>query len=49
MIEPIVELKVLLNIIFRDELSPQQKEVTKKRIKELIMQLKIDELQEDFQ
>lgn len=49
MIEPIVELKVLLRIISHDELSPQQKEASKKRIKELIMQLKIDVLQKDFQ
>ena len=33
MIDPIVELKVLLKIIINDKLPPQQKELTKLRIK----------------
>ena len=49
MIDPIVELKVLLKIIINDKLSPQQKEETKKRIKELLIQLKLDDLQKDFE
>jgi hypothetical protein len=49
MIDPIVELKVLLKIIMNDKLSPQQKEATKKRIKELIIQLNLEDLQKDFE
>lgn len=48
MIDPIVELKVLLKIIMNDKLSPQQKELTKLRIKELIIQLNLEDLQKDF-
>ena len=49
MIDPIVELKVLLKIIMNDKLSPQQKEATKNRIKELIIQLNLEDLQKDFE
>lgn len=49
MIDPIVELKVLLKIIMNDKLSPQQKELTKLRIKELIIQLNLEDLQKDFE
>lgn len=49
MIDPIVELKVLLKIIMNDKLSPQQKELTKKRIKELIIELNLEDLQKDFE
>jgi len=48
MIDPIVELKILLKIIINDKLSPQQKEATKKRIKELIIQLNLEEIKKDF-
>ena len=48
MIDPIVELKVLLKIIINDKLPPQQKELTKLRIKELIIQLHLEDLQKDF-
>lgn len=48
MIDPIVELKVLLKIIINDKLTPQQKELTKLRIKELIIQLNLEDLQKDF-
>ena len=49
MIDPIVELKVLLNIIINDKLTPTQKELTKLRIKELIIQLNLEDLQKDFE
>lgn len=49
MIDPIVKLKVLLQHIINDKLSPQQKELTKKRIKELIIQLNLEDLQKDFE
>mgnify|MGYP003420367377 CR=1 FL=1 len=48
MIDPIVELKVLLHHIINDKLTPQQKELTKLRIKELIIQLNLEDLQKDF-
>lgn len=48
MIDPIVELKVLLKIIINDKLPPQQKELTKLRIKELLIQLNLEDLQKDF-
>jgi hypothetical protein len=49
MIDPIVELKVLLKIIINDKLPPQQKELTKLRIKELLIQLNLEDLQKDFE
>ena len=49
MIDPIVELKVLLKIIMNDKLTPQQKELTKLRIKELLIQLNLEDLQKDFE
>lgn len=49
MIDPIVELKILLKIIMNDKLTPQQKELTKLRIKELIIQLNLEDLQKDFE
>ena len=49
MIDPIVELKVLLKIIMNDKLPPQQKELTKLRIKELLIQLNLEDLQKDFE
>lgn len=48
MIDPIVELKVLLLRINNDKLTPQQLELVKKRIKELIIQLNLEDLQKDF-
>lgn len=48
MIDPIVELKVLLLRINNDKLTPQQLESVKKRIKELIIQLNLEDLQKDF-
>ena len=49
MIDPIVELKVLLLRINNDKLTPQQLESVKKRIKELIIQLNLEDLQKDFE
>ena len=49
MIDPIVELKILLQHIMNDKLSPTQKELTKLRIKELIIQLNLEDLQKDFE
>ena len=48
MIDPIVELKFLLLRINNDKLTPQQLESVKKRIKELIIQLNLEDLQKDF-
>ena len=48
MIDPIVELKILLKIIINDKLTPTQKELTKLRIKELIIQLNLEEIKKDF-
>ena len=47
MIDPIVELKVLLCFIYRVK-NTQQIENAKKRIKELVTQLKIEDIQKDF-
>lgn len=47
MIEPTAELKVLLNFIYRAK-SSQQIETAKKRIKELVTQLKLEEIKKDF-
>ena len=49
MIDPIVELKVLLQHIMNDKLTPKQKELTKLRIKELLIQLNLEDLQKDFE
>lgn len=48
MIDPNVELKVLLMVINNETLTPQQLESVKKRIKELIVQLNLEDLQKDF-
>lgn len=48
MIDPIVELKVLLNIISHTDNDSQLIERSKKRVKELIIQLKLDDIQKDF-
>ena len=47
MIEPTVELKVLLSFIYRAK-SSQQIETAKKRIKELVTQLKLEDIKKDF-
>jgi hypothetical protein len=49
MIDPIVELKVLLNIIYHADNGSQLIERSKKRVKELIIQLKLDDIQKDFE
>lgn len=47
MIDPIVELKVLLNIISHSD-NAELIERSKKRVKELLIQLKLDDIQKDF-
>lgn len=48
MIDPIAELKILLLFINNDKHTPQQIENAKKRIKELIVQLNLEDIQKDF-
>lgn len=47
MIDPTVEMKVLLCFMYRAK-STQQVENAKKRIKELVTQLKLEDMQKDF-
>lgn len=48
MVDEISELKILLNFIHSTKI-PSQAEAAKKRIKEIIIQLKLKEIKEDFE